>query len=200
MERSQRMTWLSTAGLAGAVLFAVYEVGTGLASTSFVETPGVWARLYGLGMLAAFLLVLGIIGLYAFLADRVGGWGVLIFAAALLGLVAFIGFTWGGSVILPAVVAYDPAFLSSAVNVWQYNQAFLISHLLLAGGFFLFGWMTWRSARLSRTAAGLVMLGSVLGGLDAVIDMGPVDPPFGPILLTSAGLMWLIFDLRRNVA
>jgi len=199
MKRSRRMTWLSTAGMVGAVLFAVYEVGAGLFSPPFVEAPGTWAILYGLGMLAAFLLLLGIIGLYAYQADQAGKWGVLIFAATLLGLVAFTGYAWGGAVILPAVVAHNPDIMSARVDVWQFNSAFLISHLLLAGGFFLFGGMTWHSARLSRPAAGLLMLGSVLGGLDALLNLGSLDPPFGPILLASAGLIWLILDLQRKV-
>lgn len=200
MERSQRMTWLSTAGIVGAVLFAGYEVGIGLTTTRFVEAPGVWAGLYGLGMLAAFLLLLGIIGLYAYQANQAGGWGVLIFAITLLGLISFIGFAWGGSVILPAVVDYDPGFMTAMVDAWQFNASFLFSHLLLAAGIFLFGGMTWRSARLSRPAAGLVMIGSLLGAVDAVFNLGAVDPPFGPILLASAGLVWLILDLRRKVS
>lgn len=199
MKRSKRMTWLSTAGLVGAVLFAGYDVGAGLISARFVEAPGVWASLYGLGMLAAFFLLLGIIGLYAYQADRAGGWGVLIFSVNLLGLVAFFGYAWGGSVILPAVVAYDSEFLTAGVNVWQFNSAFLIAHLLLAAGFFLFGGMSWHSGKLSRLAAGLVMVGSMMGGLDAVLNLGALDPSFGPFLLASAGLIGLILDLHRKV-
>ncbi len=199
MKRSQRMTWLSTAGIVGAVLFAGHEMGIGLTTTRFVEAPGVWAGLYGLGMLASFLLLLGIIGLYAYQADQAGGWGVLIFAIALLGLVSFFGFAWSGSVILPAVVTYDPEFMITMVDVWQFHSASLISRLLLAAGIFLFGGMTWRSARLSRPAAGLVMIGSLLGALDAAFNLGALDPPFGPYLLASTGLVWLILDLRRKV-
>ena len=199
MRRSQRMVWLTTAGIVGAVLFAGYDVGRGLISARYVEAPGIWASLYGLGMLATFLLLLGIIGLYAYQADRAGGWGVLVFASTLLGLVAFFGYAWGGSMILPGVVAYDPEFMASGVDVTQFNSTFLIAHLLLAAGFFLFGSMSWHSGQLSRPAASSVIMGSILDGLDAVLNLGALDPPFGPILLVSAGLIGLILDLQRKV-
>lgn len=198
MSRKERLRWLGMAAMIGGALLTIYDLGSGLIPVGFVEASRTWTLLYAVGMFAAFFLLLGVIGLYAYQADQGGVFGLLVFVMTLLGTVAFLALAWGGAVIIPAVIVYYPAFVTARSEIWQYTYIFHISHLLFALGMLLFGILTWRNQKFPRPAAGLIMLGSLLGAIDAPLDLGVFDPPFGPIMLASLGFVWMGFKLWRG--
>jgi hypothetical protein len=196
--RTEEIRWLGIAAVLGAILFAIYEVGTGIVTVGFAEAPETWALLYAVAMFASFFTILGFTGIYSYQAALRGVLGLATFVVILLGIVAFLAWAWGGVVIIPAVVAYDPGFLSAQSEAWLYTSIFLISHLLLALGIFLLGVMTWQDDRLPRAAAGLLLFGSIGGAVDAAWNLGPIDPPFGPIIIAAAGLAWIGLTIWRS--
>ena len=190
MKRLNRMRWLGLGALFGGILFSVYEIAIATTSARFHEAPQTWTLIYLVGMVATLFMILGVIGLYAFQAGERGVFGLAAFILALIGLLAFFGFAWGGVMIIPAVVAQDPEFLFTATGVWQFDNSFLISSVLLTVGILLFGIMTWRTAVMPRPGAALIILGSLIGAADQW-DLGPLDPSWGPITVAGIGFIWL---------
>jgi hypothetical protein len=157
------MRLLGLGAVIGGVLFLIYEIGLAAAPSGFSAAPALWATLYLVGLVAAFFQLLGIIGIYALQANKAAEPGLGVFVLTILGSVAFMAFAWGGAMIYPAIFVYAPDFLSTPSEVWQFANSFVISHFLYAVGVLLFGMMTWWADLVPRRAAGLIVLGGLLG-------------------------------------
>jgi len=70
-----------------------------------------WLILLVLSIVAAYLGLLALIGLYARQAEETGRFGLAAFIIASFGIVMNIGFNWGGGFIVPALASAAPEFL-----------------------------------------------------------------------------------------
>ena len=197
MIRFDWMRWLGLGAVFGGLFFSIYEILFAITTARFHEDPYIWTLIYMIGMFAALFVILGVIGIYAYQANDSGAFGLATFILTLVGLIAFFGFAWGGAIIIPAVVAQSPSFLDTPSSVWQYANAFFISHFLFAIGVLLFGIMILRNKIMPRGAALLIIVGSLAGGVD-IWDLGLLDPDWGPIVLASIGFVWLGIWLWRS--
>lgn len=130
------------------------------------------------------LLVPAVVGLYLAQQRAMRGFGQLATVVALLGSPLMFGSALTEVTLLPELtaagspLAEDPGTTTTAV--------LLTSFIAWVAGLLLFGVATWRADVLPRPAAGLLMVGLLLGlGLSGVVP--------GILVVYSAGLVWLGF-------
>lgn len=198
MKRVTRIRWLSLAAVLGGVLLVHYDIHRSLIDTGVLGHPSVGIWLDREGLLAAFLLVLGLIGIYAYQADAAGLPGLVVFGMMLLGLLAWFAYLWGRGIVLPEVASQNSDILVPFTDLWLGSWPAAVSQLLFGLGLLLFGVMIWQVDMLPKTPAGLIMLGSLIGFMDASLNLGALHPPFGPMLLAGVGFTWLGIILWRG--
>jgi hypothetical protein len=128
------------------------------------------------------LLIPAVTGLYLAQQSVMRGFGQLATLVALVGSTLMFGAALSEVTFLPELTAVgsplvdDPG--STAVAV------FLGAFVAWVGGLTLFGVATWRAGVLPRPAAGLLVVGLLLGvGLSGVVP--------GILIVYSVGLVWL---------
>jgi hypothetical protein len=162
-----------------------------------------WQLAHSLHFLGAVLAILGLFGLAARQAMRLGPAGWLGFALAVAGTAMFVGtgmitaFIWPMLARqLPSAVGVDGAiFLPPAVTV------FAVTAVTLVAGYLLFGAASWRAGVLPRPALALWALGGSLG----MVPPQPLGPlPWPGLVLAAlaygAGAAWLGLFLWRRPA
>lgn len=128
------------------------------------------------------LLVPAVVGLYLAQQRAMRGFGQLATVVALLGSTLMFGSALTEVTLLPELtaagspLAEDPGTTMTAV--------FLTSFVAWIAGLLLFGVATWRADVLPRPAAGLLVVGLLLG-----LALSRVVP--GILVVYSAGLVWL---------
>jgi hypothetical protein len=132
-------------------------------------------------LLSAALMVLGLVGLYAFQREESGSFGIVGFLLAFLGTMLFAGAVWALLFIGPLVATEAPQLLQgqppASVAFRFAVMGFLISYGLFALGWLLFGVAMLRTHLLPRLAA-LLLIGTVL-------THSPFSAPHGRRLLRS---------------
>ncbi|UCG25590.1 MAG: hypothetical protein JSW55_06270 [Chloroflexota bacterium] len=106
MTRTRLLQLSGLAGLVGGVLLVLLDIaflvffGDEPERTAAATTT--WLVLLDMSILAAYLILMALIGLYARQVDETGRLGLATFILASLGTVLNIGFLWGGGFIVPA--------------------------------------------------------------------------------------------------
>ena len=160
-----------------------------------------WMIAHTLHLVGASFAVLGLVGLYACQAERLGRVGLAAFVLAFVGTAFFVGngmitaFIWPMvAAVAPAAVDVDGAgFLPPAVAV------FFLTAVLLVPGYLSFAAISWRAGRLPR---GPLVLWAV-GGAVGLVPPEPLGPlPWAGLVLAgvlygigAAGLGWWLWRL-----
>jgi hypothetical protein len=192
MVSSNLLRWSGLAALVGGVLFAVLSILEffffGGQADSAAVASSAWFIVELGYILAATLLILGLVGLYALQAEQGGKLGLIAFVAALTGMVMLAGADWSAAffgpwlvVAAPDVLAAEPAG-SMAVGV-------ILTYVLATLGWFLFGLASLRAGVLPRGAALLTMVGAVLALVLILLEL-----PFEVVVL-GAAVAWMGFVL-----
>src|ERR671932_1551059 len=173
-------------------------------------TNNVWVLTHSLTIAVSFFGLLGIAGLYARQAERVGWFGLAGFLLFSLWLVLVPGFTFFDAFILPLLAVDAPTFAESFLGIFTGTAAgtkfgTLATVWTLMGpmyilGALLFGIATLRAGILSRWAAGVFGFGAVSSLAFALLPaaLEPLAAVPG-----GAGLAWLGYALwseRRGQA
>jgi hypothetical protein len=153
------------------VLFASEPLSIQALSPYFVAALGIP------GLLGSILLALGLVGLYARQAERIGVWGLSAFLVAYVGLSLALGANWAYAFASPYLGSTAPTLLDAdfADVAWGvFGAGFLISYLLGAISWLIMSVVTIIAGALPRWV-GVVMLCSML--LAAVLPIGTLGVP-----------------------
>ncbi len=197
MSSSNLMRWSGLAASVGGALFVVLDVAEflllGNQPYSEAAATGAWILVEGSFFLALVLIGLGLVGLYLRQARQAGALGLIGFVVAFLGGMMAAGSTWSET-FFGAWLAQAAPELLDADPAGAVIAGVLMSYLLFALGWLLFGLASLRAAVLARGASILLMVGAlwfVAGGLGEL--------PFAGVLY-GAAMAWMGFALWSDTA
>ncbi len=197
MSSSNLMRWSGLAASVGGALFVVLDVAEflllGNQPYSEAAATGAWILVEGSFFLALVLIGLGLVGLYLRQARQAGALGLIGFVVAFLGGMMAAGSTWSET-FFGAWLAQAAPELLDADPAGAVIAGVLMSYLLFALGWLLFGLASLRAGVLARGASILLMVGAlwfVAGGLGEL--------PFAGVLY-GAAMAWMGFALWSDTA
>lgn len=213
-ERRMKMTTLNPirwAGLSAMVAGIIYMIAVGIFHQPNIissVTTAQWAVVHALATVMCFLFLLGISGLYARQVEKAGWLGLVGFFLYSLSWMLSAAFTFAEVFILPLLATEAPMlaegfigiFTSSAgetnfgalANLWT-----LTGSLYIVGGL-LFGIATFRAGILPRWAAVLLVFGSVLGPVAALLPPEHEPKVAIPVGIALAWLGYALWSERRT--
>jgi hypothetical protein len=151
-----------------------------------------WLILLDLSIIATYLALLGLIGLYARQAEGAGRFGMAAFVIASFGTVMSIGFNWGGGFIVPALSSAAPEFLDQVAEAPPGIVAagFISTFTLFALGWLLFGAASLRARLFPAIPLWLLMIGATLGLVSRIAALGIPGVLFGVALAWLGWRLW----------
>ena len=190
MSASALIRWGAVAAILGGVLLAISDLW-GLLMEGFggdqpfseVARSASFAITSGLSLLATVLILFALVGLNLRLSEEVSVLGVLGFLLAFLGTALAVGLSWALFFVAPSVALEAPAFLDTEQVAGPLNAGFILTSLILAAGWALFG----VGALLARSYPRWVAIGFIVA---ALIQFLPVP---GTGLVFGVGLALLGF-------
>lgn len=197
MSSSNLMRWGGLAAVGGGVLLTVLSIlelvlfGGDSGSATVMTSP--WIVVEVAYIVAEVLIILGLIGLYAYEAQETGVPGLIAFVAALTGTMLLAGADWGAAFIGPLVAKAAPEVIDADPSGVA-MVGFMVTLLLVALGWFLFGLVSLRAGILPRGATILLMAGAVL-----VLVLVFVELPFESVVLGLA-VAWMGYSLWSDVS
>jgi tetrahydromethanopterin S-methyltransferase subunit E len=151
-----------------------------------------WLILLDLSIIAAYLGLLALIGLYVRQVEEAGRLGLVAFILASLGTVMNIGFLWGGGFIVPALTSVAPEFLDQveANPPTIVAAGFITTFALFALGWLLLGVASLKARVLPRIPLWLLILGAILGLVSRIVGLGIPGVLFGVALAWLGWWLW----------
>ena len=197
MSSSSLMRWSGLAASVGGALFIVLDVAEflliGNQPYSEAAASGGWILVQGSYILAAVLISLGLVGLYLCQARHAGRLGLIAFVVTFLGGMMAAGSTWSETFFGPWLAQAAPELLD-ADPTGAVIAGVLVSYVLFALGWFLFGLVSLRAGVLPRGAAILMMIGALLFVVFSVMEL-----PFTGVLY-GAAVAWMGYALWSGAA
>ena len=187
MSTSNLIRWAGLAAILAGVLLVVADLlnlAIGFEDEPLRETAttGIYALQSLANLLAAVLLLIGLVGLYTRQSEAAGPLGLAGFLVAFLGTALVTGLLWASLFIVPALAVEAPAFLDELAVA---PPGFFLSLITFGVGWLLFGIATLLARVYPRIPVILLMIG-------AVIIVFPL--PFTGIVFAIA-VTWLGFAL-----
>jgi hypothetical protein len=141
-----------------------------------------WSALYLLGLV---LILGGLVGLYVYQAEAAGILGLVGFLVAFLGTALVVGAFWDNLFIVPSLAIEAPEFLDAETVAGPANFGFILTNVLVFGGWALFGLATLRAGVFPRIAA----IVTIAGALIAFVPLPAIT------VVLDVGVAWLGFAL-----
>jgi hypothetical protein len=192
MSSSNLMRWSGLAALVGGVLFVLLDVLESLLFTNLPEaeaaSTGAWIIVQGSFILATVFIAMGLVGLYTRQAEQAGTLGLVAFVVTFFGAMMAAGSTWSEAFFGAWLAEAAPELLDSDPS-GALASGILLSYLLFALGWLLFGLASLRAGALPRGAAVLLIIGAVLFPV-----LGALEIPFAGILY-GAAVAWMGYAL-----
>jgi hypothetical protein len=173
---------------------------------SAVTTPQ-WAIVHILATAMCFFGLLGMTGIYARQVKETGWLGLAGYLLLSLWLVLIMGFTFTEVFILPVMATAAPQFVegwmgvlngsASTMNLGPLSTIWTLTAPLYMLGGLLFGLATIRAGILSRWAAGLLAIGTVLAPVAALLPLDLQPKMAVPVGIALAGLGYALWSERR---
>jgi hypothetical protein len=151
--------------VAAAVLIIASQtlnLGLGLALGAQSANSPVHTLKYAVALLAMYFLLLALTGLYLRQASAAGKLGLIGYLIAFLGTLLIAGDWWFESFIAPQLAAVAPEVMSGAITGSMAIGA-AATFGLFAVGWVVFGIATFRANVFPRPAAGLLIVGGLVG-------------------------------------
>lgn len=168
-DRATLVRWAGGAAVAAAVLIGITQVGDLLTLNADYDEALVVLNAV-LKLVAACLLLLGLVGLFARQAEATGTLGLAGFRVAFLGTMLLAGDMWLEAFAVPYLTQEWPEAVAEQPTGTLLGGA-LASFALFAAGWVLFGVATLRARLAPRGAAILLIVGG-LGGFAFLIVPG----------------------------
>jgi len=167
-----------------------------------------WEVVHVIACAMCFFALLGMAGLYARQAKKVGWLGLIGYVFFSLWFVIIMGFTFVEAFILPRLASTDPKF----VVAWMGMLVGPASHVYLGAlpglwtltapiyilGGLLFGIATFRAGILPRWAGALLALGTALAPLAAALPNGSQPKIAIPVGLALAWMGYALWSEQRT--
>ena len=189
-------------GGAGYVLVGIFHPANVAASV----TTSRWEIVHVIACAAFFFALLGMAGLYARQASKIGWLGLTGYALFSLWLALVMGFTFVEAFVLPQVATSLPAFVQAWMGMFNSNSSTFdlgplpalwtsTAPLYMLGGL-LFGITTFRAGVLPRWAGALLALGTVLAPVAALLPNASQPKIAIPVGLALAWLGYALWAER----
>ena len=191
MKRKNMLQLSGLAGVVSGILLILLDFAFiaifGDQPERVAATTTSWLILLDLSIIAIYLGLLALIGLYARQVKETGWFGLVAFILASLGTVMNAGFNWGGGFIVPALTVAAPEFLDQVAENPPAIVAvgFISTFMLFALGWLLFGVASLKARVFTTIPLWLLMAGSLLGLVSRIIGLGI------PNVLFGVALAWL---------
>lgn len=192
MSSANLVRWSGLAALIGGLLFIILDILESLlfGNQAYTEAAGTsaWIIVQGFYIVAAVLITLGLVGLYVRQVVQVGTLGLVAFVVAFFGGMMIAGATWSET-FFGAWLAEAAPQLLDAEPAGALAAGLLITYLLFAIGWFLFGFASLRAGVLPRAGTLLLIIGTVLFPV-----LGVLAIPFAGVLF-GAAVAWMGYAL-----
>ena len=162
-----------------ASLLALFLVGFG-GPESFSEIARTTSYFFvsGLILLAAVLTLFALVGLHLYHSKVAGTLGFVGFLAAFLGTALVVGNTWAQAFVFPSLAVEAPEFLDAEQVAGPVGPAIMLSFIVLAVGWALFGVAALRAGVYPRWLA----IALIVVALVQVIPLPVTAIVFAPVL------------------
>ena len=172
--------------VAGCMLFVIAQIIRAYALFSPTGHPTAVGLLVGpIALLAGPLVVLGLIGVYARQLESAGILKLIAFLITFFGSAFAIGAYWYATFVAPSIAPAQAPLHGSAL---------IVANALLHLGWLLIGVSLLRGARLfPRSAAVLLIVVSLAGGLVSVVQPQGGLPEYGGVLSYASVLVNVLF-------
>lgn len=207
---SNLIRFAGIAAMLAGILFLVVQTIHPADSLSSVNT-GRWATVHCLGIVMCFLGMLGITGIYARQAEKAGWLGLAGYLLISIFYALTMAFQFIEAFVSPPLAAESPIFVEGLLgipsgNVGDINVGHLETIYSATGGTYLlggllFGIATFRAGILSRGAAVLLAVGTLLPLPLSSLIHHPYDRMLAvPVGLGLAWLGYSVWSKRREKA
>jgi hypothetical protein len=197
---SKLIRWAGLSAMIAGILYVLVGMFHPLNVLSSVTTTR-WAIVHVIATAMCFFILFGLTGLYARQTEKSGWLGLVGFFLYSLSWVLTLGYTFAEVFILPRLATQAPAYVQGFLGAYSSSgdpnfavlaNLWTVTGILYMGGGLLFGIATFRARILSRWAAGLLAIGSVLSPLAALLPH-----QYQPLVAIPVGLAlaWLGFSL-----
>ena len=146
MSASELIRWGTLSAILGGVLLVISDLWgllmEGLGGDqpfSVTARSASFAITSGLSLLAAILILFALVGLNLRQSEEVGILGRLGFVVAFLGTALTVGLSWVIFFVAPSVAVEAPEFLDAEQVAGPLDAGFILTSLILAVGWALFG-------------------------------------------------------------
>ena len=192
MSSSNLIRWSGLSALVGGALMIASDVINAVLfpgeQGSQVMLSSTWFIVQILGLVALVLITLGLVGLYVCQAQQAGSLGLIAFVIAFAGLLMVFGLSWGEPFLGPLVAEQAPGLLSAEPS-GALAVGSILSLVLFALGWLLFGLASLRAGMLPRGAAVLLIVGALISFVLTSLDL-----PLWSVVL-GAALIWMGYAL-----
>ena len=192
MSSSNLIRWSGLSALLGGALIIVFDVINAVLfpgeQGGQVMLTSSWFIVQILGLVALGLIPLGLVGLYACQVQRAGTLGLIAFVIAFGGMLMIFGLSWGEPFLGPLVATEAPGLLSAEPS-GALAVGSILSIVLFALGWLLFGLASLRAGVLPRTAAILLIVGALLSFILTSLNL-----PLWSVVL-GAAVIWMGYAL-----
>ena len=184
------------AGIVSGVLLILLEIAFfgvfGDQPERVAAATGAWLVLLDLSLIAAYLGLLTLIGLYARQTQESGGLGFAGFILTSIGWVMNIGFLWAGAFIIPALTSAAPDFLDrvEADPPGIVAAGFITTFAIFALGWVIFGVGSLKARILPRVGTWLVIVGALLSLVGGFVGLPLSGIVFGLGLTILGRWLW----------
>jgi hypothetical protein len=193
MSSSTLFRWSGLASLVGGVLLVILSIAEsvlfGGQSDSATVMSSAWIVVEVAFVVVEILLITGLVGLYARQAEQTGILGLVAFLLALTGTVLISGVDWSAAFLAPWLAEIAPPEVLDAEPAGFFIVGILLTLVLLALGYFLFGLASLQAKVLPRYASVLLMVGAVL-----ILVMGFLEIGFD-LLVLGVAFAWMGYGL-----
>jgi tetrahydromethanopterin S-methyltransferase subunit E len=199
MSKTQLFQLAGLAGVVSGILLIVLDFAFiaifGDQPERIAAASTSWLILLILSIVAAFLVLMALMGLFARQAEEFGRFGLAAFVIASFGTVMNIGYNWGGSFIVPELASAAPDFLDQVADSPPAIIAagFISTFTLFALGWLLFAIASLKTKTLPALPLWLMIIASILGLVSRIAGLG------FPGVLFGVALAWLGWHMWRGV-
>lgn len=194
MSSSDLIRWCGLAAILGGILLFIgslwqlFTQGFGPPEEAFSEMANTTSYILAswLGLLTAVLGLFALVGLYLYHSQAAGIFGFVGFLAAFLGTALLVGTQWTFTFVVPSLAVEAPEFLDAEQVAGPVDPAILLSFIVLAVGWALFGVAALRAKVYPRWLA----IALIVAALVLLLPTPAVGLVFAPVLALLGFFAW----------